>query len=138
MHYHGHDFVDPGNILGQGLILSQDAGATAEAESTFIDLSSLTVEQVNEGPEESFGHDQSESSSDSASTIESAEAPLAARITVADIFTMNLEETPHITIIAYESGYQEMTAGDEPLGLVSALLYAGATSVLGSLWPVPS
>lgn len=31
-----------------------------------------------------------------------------------------------------------MTAGDEPLGLVSALLYAGATSVLGSLWPIPS
>ena len=138
VHYHGHAFVDPGDILGQGLILSRDVGATAEAEPTLIDLSSLTVEQVNEGAEESFGHDQSESSSGSASTIESTEAPLAARVTVADIFTMNLEETPHITIIACESGYQEMTAGDEPLGLVSALLYAGATSVLGSLWPIPS
>lgn len=138
VHYHGHAFVDQGNILGQGLILSQDASATAETESTLIDVSSLTVEPVNEGTEEDFGHDQSETSSDSASTIESAEAPLAARVTVADIFTMNLEETPHITIIACESGYQEMAAGDEPLGLVSALLYAGATSVLGSLWPIPS
>lgn len=73
VHYHGHTFVDQGDILGQGLILSQDAGATdtEEAESTLIDLSSLTVEQVNEGAEENFGHDQSESSSDSASTIES-------------------------------------------------------------------
>lgn len=138
LHYHGHAFVDQGNILGQGLILSQDAGATAEAESTLIDLTSLTLEQVNEGAGGSFGHDQSETSSDSASTIESTDAPLAARVTVADIFTMNLEETPHITIIACESGYQEMSAGDEPLGLVSALLYAGATSVLGSLWPIPS
>lgn len=140
VHYHGHAFVDQGNILGQGLILSQDAGATdtPEAESTLIDLNSLTVEQDTEGAEESFDHDQSESSSDSASTIESTEAPLATRVTVADIFTMNLEETPHITIIACESGYQEMTAGDEPLGLISALLYAGATSVLGSLWPIPS
>lgn len=140
VHYHGHAFVDQGNILGQGLILSQEAGATdpAEAESTLIDLSSLSVEDVDKGGEESLGHDQSESSSDSASTIESTEVPLATRVTVADIFTMNLEETPHITIIACESGYQEMTAGDEPLGLISALLYAGATSVLGSLWPIPS
>lgn len=50
---------------------------------------------------------------------------------------MNLGETPHITIIACESGYQEINAGGEPLGLISALLYAGATSVLGSLWPIP-
>lgn len=140
VHYHGHAFVDQGDILGQGLILSQEAGATdtAETESTIIDLSSLTVEEVSEGGEESLGRDQSESSSDSASIIESTETPLAARVTVADIFTMNLEEKPHITIIACESGYQEMTAGEEPLGLISAMLYAGATSVLGSLWPIPS
>lgn len=45
---------------------------------------------------------------------------------------------PHVTVIACDSGTQDIAPGDEPLGIIPALLYAGATSVIGTLWPVES
>jgi CHAT domain-containing protein len=44
----------------------------------------------------------------------------------------------HYTIIACDSGTQHVGPGDEPLGIIPALLHAGATSVLGCLWPIES
>ncbi|KAK4196600.1 CHAT domain-containing protein [Triangularia verruculosa] len=44
----------------------------------------------------------------------------------------------HFTIIACDSGTQDIAPGDEPLGIIPALLYAGATSVLGCQWPIDS
>lgn len=58
-------------------------------------------------------------------------------ITVKDLFGLRLPH-PHITLIACGSGSQGISAGDEPLGLVTALLCAGASSVLGTLWPTRS
>ena len=40
--------------------------------------------------------------------------------------------------MACASSAQAITTGDEPLGLVTALLCAGAASVLGTMWPVES
>lgn len=40
--------------------------------------------------------------------------------------------------MACASTAQAITTGDEPLGLVTALLCAGAASVLGTMWPVES
>ena len=40
--------------------------------------------------------------------------------------------------MACASTLQAITPGDEPLGLVTALLCAGAASVLGPMWPVQS
>ncbi|KAL9042000.1 MAG: hypothetical protein Q9214_003919, partial [Letrouitia sp. 1 TL-2023] len=71
----------------------------------------------------------------------SLKAPLASpnNLTVADIFSIGmLDNAPHFTIVACNSSTQDIAAGDEPLGLIPALLYAGATSVLGTLWPVDS
>lgn len=60
-------------------------------------------------------------------------------IAVPEIFDLDMtQNAPHYTIIACDSGTQDIAPGDEPLGLIPALLYAGATSVLGSLWPIPS
>ncbi|KAH0557164.1 hypothetical protein GP486_005045 [Trichoglossum hirsutum] len=60
-------------------------------------------------------------------------------MTVSDIFDISMMDNgPHFTIIACESGMQDIAAGDEPLGLIPAFLYAGATSILGCLWPVDS
>jgi CHAT domain-containing protein len=56
---------------------------------------------------------------------------------VRDIFDIKLMAL-HVTLIACESASQRITAGDEPLGIVSALLYAGASSVLGTIWPIAS
>ncbi|KIW90621.1 uncharacterized protein Z519_08404 [Cladophialophora bantiana CBS 173.52] len=46
---------------------------------------------------------------------------------------------PHATtVVACDSGTQVIAVRDEPLGIIPALLYAGATSVIGTLWPVES
>lgn len=60
-------------------------------------------------------------------------------LTVAEIFNIDmLNNAPHFTVIACDSGSQDIGPGDEPLGIIPALLYAGATSVLGCLWPIYS
>ena len=56
---------------------------------------------------------------------------LAAR----DIFNMRLS-TELVTLSACETGYNERSPGDELIGLTRAFLYAGASSVIVSLWPV--
>ena len=56
---------------------------------------------------------------------------------VKDAFNLRLQ-APHISLLACASAHQRFTPGDEPLGLVTALLCAGAASVLGTIWPVQS
>ena len=56
---------------------------------------------------------------------------------IKDIFKMNLP-APHITLIACDSASQGINAGDEPLGIVTALLCTGASSALGTIWPTAS
>ncbi|OIW32573.1 hypothetical protein CONLIGDRAFT_699404 [Coniochaeta ligniaria NRRL 30616] len=56
---------------------------------------------------------------------------------IRSVFEMKLQ-SPHITLIACDSASQAISAGDEPLGMVTALLCAGAGSVLGTLWPTAS
>ncbi|KAI9891231.1 MAG: hypothetical protein M1814_002921 [Vezdaea aestivalis] len=58
-------------------------------------------------------------------------------VTVKDLFDIRIKPS-HITMLACASAGQEFQGGDEPLGLVTALLSAGATSVLGTSWPVES
>ena len=58
-------------------------------------------------------------------------------LTVRDIFAIKLQ-APVVSLMACESALDEISTGDEPLGLVSAFLYAGATSVIGTLWPIRS
>ena len=57
--------------------------------------------------------------------------------TVRDIFKLKLQ-APHISLMACGSSTQRIEAGDEPLGLVTALLCAGAASVTGTMWPIAS
>ncbi|MCJ1403854.1 hypothetical protein MMC11_007077, partial [Xylographa trunciseda] len=57
---------------------------------------------------------------------------------VPSFFDLNLHHAPHITLMACASTVQAITPGDDPLGLVTALLCAGAASVLGTMWPVQS
>ena len=61
-------------------------------------------------------------------------------LSVSELFTTNLPSGGvHFTIIACDSGKsQDIAPGDEPLGIIPALLHAGATSVLGCQWPIDS
>lgn len=47
-------------------------------------------------------------------------------------------KTSHFTLIACASATQTIQQGDEPLGIVTALLCAGASSVVGTMWPIAS
>ena len=58
-------------------------------------------------------------------------------VTVRDLFNIRVKAS-HISLLACASAAQHFQTGDEPLGLVTAFLSAGATSVLGTLWPVQS
>jgi CHAT domain-containing protein len=56
-------------------------------------------------------------------------------VTAHDIFSIPLRAAL-VTLIACESAAQEIRTGDEPTGLLPALLYAGANAVVGTLWPL--
>lgn len=58
-------------------------------------------------------------------------------LSVTDIFDLKLQ-SPLVSLLACGSSQQKLQAGDEPLGLVTAFLCAGAASVIGTLWPVTS
>ncbi|KAK6339846.1 hypothetical protein TWF718_009236 [Orbilia javanica] len=45
---------------------------------------------------------------------------------------------PLVTIIACLSGGQQILTGDEPVGIIPALLAAGAASVIATMWPTDS
>ncbi|EPE27557.1 hypothetical protein GLAREA_04348 [Glarea lozoyensis ATCC 20868] len=58
---------------------------------------------------------------------------LAAR----EIFKMDLSKrSPAVLLIGCGSGVERLDPGDEPLGLVSSLLFAGASSVIATMWPI--
>lgn len=57
--------------------------------------------------------------------------------TVSDIFQSKVQAS-NIMLIACGSASESNAPGDEPLGIVTALLCAGASSVIGTLWRVGS
>ena len=80
---------------------------------------------------------------DAANAEASADAPDQPRVfapdtfTVSDIFAAGVRAS-HVTLVACASASQAVQPGDEPLGTVTALLCAGASSVLGTLWAIES
>lgn len=57
-------------------------------------------------------------------------------LTAADIFGLRAVRAELIALGACESAASVIATGDEPLGLIPALLFAGAGAVLAALWPV--
>jgi len=53
-----------------------------------------------------------------------------------EIFSLRFSQAPLVTLIACASGEQSVQIQDEPLGIIPAFLYAGASSVVGTLWPI--
>jgi CHAT domain-containing protein len=59
------------------------------------------------------------------------------KFTLDDIFNLRLNAA-HVTLLACASGAQDVIANDDPLGILTAFLCAGASSVAGTLWPTES
>lgn len=60
------------------------------------------------------------------------------QLTAAEIFGLPLDHTRLVVLSACETGKAEVTAGNEILGMMRGLLYAGAGSLVLSYWPVES
>lgn len=56
---------------------------------------------------------------------------------VPEVFNLGLT-APLVVLVGCDSASQAVSAGDEYLGLISGLLCAGAASVIGASWPIPS
>jgi CHAT domain-containing protein len=56
-------------------------------------------------------------------------------LTAGEVFALSLR-ADLVTLSSCASGAQKVGPGDEPVGFARAFLYAGAASVLASLWPV--
>ena len=60
-------------------------------------------------------------------------------LTVEDILNLDLHcRRPFICLIACDSGVLNVSGGDEPLGMLSALFCRGASGAIGTLWPIES
>ncbi|KAK6356003.1 hypothetical protein TWF718_000376 [Orbilia javanica] len=56
---------------------------------------------------------------------------------VRDVFSLELRKArPLVVLIGCGSGEERFYHGDEPLGFLSAFIYAGSPAVLGTMWPI--
>lgn len=58
------------------------------------------------------------------------------KLDVYEIFNLDLKSASLVTLSACETGLGKLTKGDELIGLTRAFLYAGAPSIVASLWKV--
>ena len=159
IHFHGHTIRGHDNILEEGIELYSGEEATIngelgklrliEANMTLGVRGQQTTESrktgrisgnevrktVSKGVLHSAGGQSEYDDSDESFTDE--ENDVYARFSVSDVFSLKLN-APVVNLIACQSAHQEIAPGDEPLGLISAFLYSGATSVIGTLWPIQS
>ncbi|HEX6100186.1 MAG TPA: CHAT domain-containing protein [Thermoanaerobaculia bacterium] len=81
-------------------------------------------------------HFQGHATHDPAEPLQSYLALSDGRFTARDVFALEGLRADLVTLAACESASMAIAAGDEPLGLIPAFLYAGAASVLATLWKV--
>lgn len=58
------------------------------------------------------------------------------RVTARELFDVRLRSGAHVNMIGCKSGMSEIRPNDDQLGLSTALLYAGAGSILTALWEI--
>ncbi|MCJ1454141.1 hypothetical protein MMC28_004491 [Mycoblastus sanguinarius] len=145
IHYHGHAYYERSSGLEQSFVLSNETVAEMAAKSPENDIppqhaSDSITKNGNSAqrtqdlliPAE-LDRKRLLLSSRPDDRLKSSTRP-----TAAEIFSMTLRGRPFVCCIACDSGAQDVYGGNEPFGLVSALFCAGASSVLGTLWPIES
>lgn len=160
IHFHGHTRGSDDNILDRGIEVYSEEKTTIATDLSRTLRSGAekwkdggmlhSLETYIESPKsfgrrrkirqrtpdrDRLGDDSDNDAFEDDDTIEQSTPHVI--ITVRDIFGIKLQ-APVVSLIACQSALDEISTGDEPLGLVSAFLYAGATSVVGTLWPIRS
>ena len=120
IHFHGHCTPNNSDILQQSLELSLGVPETIQTTCPPRDSNLPFVELWRDRDD-----------------LELEWEPIPPRqtdpLSVQELFSISLN-APVVTLIACGSARQCTKPGDEPLGLVSGFLYAGAKCVLGTLW----
>ena len=149
VHYHGHCVFSGNNILQQSLVLSsgnEDECVGKAADESRLDILHATNAQERSDQQSSAALENvtdidlcpiiDEVGQDSILQLDPAVQ--TTRLTVEDIFALPLASSPLVTVVACDSTTQTIATGDEPLGILTGLLCAGAASVVGASWPIPS
>lgn len=120
VHYHGHVKYDPEMFLGHSFVFTRH---------------NLDKEQpLDTSPEDGVNKHESVGTGIQKQLLSKDE-----RVTMTEIFDIDLTTNrPVVLAIACDSIVQQMVSGEEPTGLATALLCAGASTVVGSLWPLRS
>ncbi|EXJ86689.1 hypothetical protein A1O3_03642 [Capronia epimyces CBS 606.96] len=126
MYFFGHCRDQFDNVLDQALVLAAEAGAEADAEAhpphqeevDALTLAALSTLEITS--QERAGQNQQQHQH---------------HFTVRDIFRSKVQAS-NVMLIACGSASESCTPGDEPLGIITSLLCAGASSVIGTLWKV--
>lgn len=58
------------------------------------------------------------------------------KLTTKEIFDIRVLPGTHVNVIACQGGVIEVKPGDEVMGLIPALLYSGASSIVSTLWSI--
>ncbi|KAF3937291.1 hypothetical protein ABW19_dt0201472 [Dactylella cylindrospora] len=132
-HFHGHCYFDKDNVLNHALVTAGIYNSLAGSNLDSLGTSKLLEEDMEKSKQRVQFL--------SAKPVLELEADLTIRtretgLSVAEIFEVNLPG-PVISIVACESASQKIGPGEEPLGLPTAFLCAGASSYIGTMWEMP-
>lgn len=129
-------------------LLGDPSGDRAEASALVKDLAqrfgttALTQHAVTRSAfaaavaERDIVHFQGHAIHDRAEPLDSRLLLADGALTAREMFDLRELRAELVTLAACESAANVVATGDEPLGLIPALLYAGARSVLATLWRV--
>jgi CHAT domain-containing protein len=136
IHYHGHAILNKKEASGFKQALLLQPQQTKEGDKPISQLQAqIKAETTATTPTTSILNDGLLLLSPSSSSSSSA---TSANFTAREMFTSLRLRSAHVTLIACSSAGQEISFGEEPQGIIPALLLAGAASVVGTLWPIKS
>lgn len=157
IHYHGHCVFAVEDPLKQRLVMAEmseaavaDTSLTTHAQEE-KELATANTTKPDMAAEAGFhlaklspalGKDVPNPCSDETVllSVDSTEdkAVMEHCLAVPEVFNLQLTAAPLVVLVGCDSASQKVSTGDESLGLITALLCAGAASVVGASWPIPS
>lgn len=135
IHHHLHCVFSADNVLKQSIVLSpQNQRLPAQPDNG---PNAVTAKDCRDGPAPEALSVLKQANDDVENLLLSNTDSFSSNLTVEDIFNLVLS-SPLVVLVACESASQTISEGDEPLGLITGYLCAGAASVIGASWPIPS
>ncbi|KAH0536095.1 hypothetical protein FGG08_007000 [Glutinoglossum americanum] len=130
IHYHGHAVLNTTKNSGFKQALLLQPTQNQKGKQVAAPQALLQIEPEPPTP--------TTTALDDGLLLSSASPATATNFTAREMFTDLRLRSAHVTLIACSSAGQDIRVGEEPQGIIPALLLAGAASVVGTLWPIRS